>query len=205
MTLFHESVDEDILKQCHIAPSVYPPNDLGHFDKWKRFGFNSVEMDGEVGHPAYFKAICPGKGDQQRWLEAQEAAVEVFGRGRGCVSAMVAGIEPMAGMLEGIEERVSKGVFPIPIIFRPELGTPMDGMQPATAEWYVEAGEKMADIYFKYGDTFDVPLTEDERWGNTRRGRSYYWSPFDDERNRRLQEMGKIPPGLPKQDGIDLT
>jgi len=205
MALFHESVDEDTLNQCQIAPSVYPPNDLGHFDKWKSFGINSVDMDGEVGDPAYFKAICPGKGDQQRWLEAQEAAVEVFGRGRGCASAMVAGIEPMAGMLEGIEERVSKGVFPVPIIFRPELGAPMDRMQPPSAEWFVEAGEKMADIYFKYGDTFDIPLTEDDRWGYTRRGRSYYWSPFDDERSRRLQEMGKLPPGLPKQDGIELA
>jgi hypothetical protein len=31
---------------------------------------------------------------------------------------------------------------------------------------------------------------------------AYSPSPSDDEKSRRLQEMGKLPPGLPKQDGM---
>jgi bacteriochlorophyllide c C-7(1)-hydroxylase len=200
MARFQASVDGDILSQLQIAADVYPPEDLGELHKWKSFGINSAQFETEILDPAYFKAICPGRGEQERWFEAQEAAVELFGRGRGCSSLFVSGIEPMAGMLEGVEERVSKGVYVMPTQFVSYPGSPMEGMRPPAAEWFIEANEKIVDIYFKYADTFDVDLTEDDRWGYTRRGQSYTVS-FD-EKNRRLQEMGKMPPGLPKQDGM---
>ena len=78
-------------------------------------------------------------------------------------------------------------------------------MMPPSASWYVEASEKIADIYLRYADTFDVDLTEDTRFGPTRKGRSSFASIVDDEWPRRLQEMGKLGPGLPKQDGIELA
>ena len=108
-------------------------------------------------------------------------------------------------LLEGIEERISKGAYVQPFSFESYPNSSMEGMSAPSAEWFMEANEKIVDIYFKYGDTFDVPLTEDDRWGYTRRGQSYYPAPSDDERTRRLQEMGKLPPGLPKQDGIEMA
>jgi biotin synthase-related radical SAM superfamily protein len=203
MERFHASVDADVLSELQIAPQVYPPSDLGELHKWKRFGINSTEFDIQVMDPAYFKAICPGRGEQQHWLEAQEAAAEIFGRGRGAVSNLICGLEPMAGMLEGVEERISKGVYSHPQIFYSIQGSDMTGMRAPTAEWYVEAFEKIADIYLRYADTTDVDLTEDDRWGYTRRGQSTFWTPFKDEFSRRLQEMGKLPPGLPYQYGIE--
>ena len=204
MERFHERLDTDILSQLQIASDVYPPDDLGDLYKWKSFGMNSCQFDSEVMDPTYFKAICPAKGEKKRWHEAQEAAAEVFGRGRGSSSLVVTGIEPMAELLEGVEERLSKGVYMQPITFQPFPNSPMEGMRPPSTEWYVEANEKIVDLYFKYGDTFDVPLTEDDRWGYTRRGNSYL-SASDDEKSRRLQEMGKLAPGLPKQDGIEMA
>ncbi len=203
MALFHESLDADTLSQLQIASDVYPPEDLGELYKWRAFGLNSTQFDSQVMDPAYFKAICPGRGDQRRWHEAQEAAAEVFGRGRGSSSLVVSGIEPMAGLLEGIEERVSKGVYVMPMLFASSPLSPMEGMRPPSAEWFVEANEKIVDIYLKYADTFDVDLTEDDRWGYTRRGHSY--TECFDELTRRLQEMGKLPAGLPKQDGIEMV
>lgn len=205
MARFHERLDADTLSELQIAPDVYPPDDLGALHKWKSFGINSCEFDSEVMDPTYFKAICPSKGEKRRWHEAQEAAAEVFGRGRGSSSLVVAGIEPMAQLVEGIEERVSKGVYVQPFAFQSYPDAPMVGMQPPSAEWFMEANEKIVDIYMRYADTFDVDLTEDDRWGYTRRGQSYSPSPSDDEKSRRLQEMGKLPPGLPKQDGIELS
>lgn len=199
-----ESIDDDVFSQLHIAMgSSFPLDDLGELDKWKDIGINSTELDSQVMDPAYFKAICPGRGDQRRWLETQTASAEVFGRGRGATSGAVMGVEPMAGLLEGIEERVSKGIFTQLFTFVPAPGTPMGGMMPPSAQWYVETSEKIADIYLRYADTFDVDLTEDTRWGYTRKGRSFYMSPVDDEMARRLQEMGKLGPGLPKQDGLE--
>ncbi len=200
MARFHEAVDADILAELQVEVQLYPAKDLSQMEKWKSFGINSAEYDNQVLDPAYFKAICHGRGDQQHWFEAQEAAAEIFGRGRGSVSNLVTGLEPMAGMLEGIEERISKGVYILPLIWIP--GADLEGMRAPSAEWYVEAFEKIADIYLRYADTLDVDLTEDDRWGYTRRGQSN-WSPFLDEWSRRLQEMGKLPPGLPSQYGIE--
>jgi len=151
MARFHESLDDDVFSQVRFMPSVYPPKDLGHFDKWKSFGINAVEMDCQVMDPAYYKAICPGRGEKRQWYEAQEAAVEVFGRDGGCLSNVVMGIEPMAGMLEGIEERISKGVSMVPLIFKPYPLSQMEQMQPATAEWYMEAYEKIDEIRLRHG------------------------------------------------------
>jgi len=61
----------------------------------------------------------------------------VFGSDGGSIGNVVGGLEPMAGMLEGIDERVSKGVRVPPSIFYPIPGTPLEGWQPPTAEWYL--------------------------------------------------------------------
>ncbi len=151
MTRFRESLSDELFSQVAFIPSVYPPKDLRQFEKWKSLGITNVEMDSQVMDPAYFKAICPGRGEKQEWYEAQEAAVEVFGRDGGCLSNVVMGIEPMAGMLEGIEERISKGVSMVPLPFKPFPPSPMDHMQPATAEWYMEANEKIEEIMLRHG------------------------------------------------------
>ncbi len=205
MERFHQSIDAEALSELQIAVQVYPPDDLAEMEKWKSFGINSSEFDNQVLDPAYFKAVCRGRGEQQRWFEAEEASVEIFGRGRGTISNLVTGLEPMAGMLEGIEERISKGVYSFPLIFGPAPGTPLEGMQPPTIEWYMESFDKITDIYLRYADTMDVDLTEDDRWGYTRRGQSNMFTPFKNVWISRLQEMGKMPPGLPNQYGVEVT
>jgi len=203
MARFHESVGTDVLSELQVAVQVYPPNDLGELYKWKSFGVNSAEFDSQIMDPAYFKAICPGRGEQKMWYEAQEAATEVFGRGRGSVANAVTGIEPMAGLLEGIEERISKGVWTMPLMFYPAEGSAMARMQPASPQWYEELWDKITDIYLRYADTTDINMTEDDRWGYTRTAQSTFFSPFKNVWISRLQEMGKLPPGLPNQYGVD--
>ena len=206
MTQLHESLDDKVLSQLHIAPNVYPPEDFAEMDKWKELGVNAVEFDLEVMDPAYFKAICPGKSKAhpfEYWKEAQETAVEIFGRGRGVFQSMVSGIEPMSSLVEGVEERISKGIYSAPLVFVPTPGSPYEQFRPPNAQWFVETNEKIADIYFRYADTLDVNLLTDNRPGFTRVGLSYPLIIFRDEMARRLQEEGKFPPGLPSQDFIE--
>lgn len=203
MARFREDVDADVLSELQVAFQGYPPANLNEMNKWKGFGINSVEYDNQVLDPDYFKAVCPGRGPQEQWFEAQEAAAEIFGRGRGSISNIVTGIEPMAGMLEGVEERISRGVWSHPITFFPAEGSAMEGMRSASMEWHLEAMEKIADIYMRYADTLDVDLTEDNRWGYTRTAQTTFLSSLKNEIIRRVQEMGKLPPGLPNQYGIN--
>jgi hypothetical protein len=205
MARLRETVDADILSELQVAVQVYPPDDLGELDKLKRLGVNSAEFDSQVMDPTYFKAVCPGRGKQKKWQEAQEAAAEVFGRGRGSVANVVTGIEPMAGLLEGIEGRISKGVWTMPLIFFSAEGAAMEGMQSASSEWYDELWEKITDIYLRYADTTDVDMTEDDRWGYTRAAQSNFFTPFKNVWICRLQEMGKLPPGLPYQYGVEAV
>ena len=122
------------------------------------------------------------------------------------MSAMVLGVEPLSSYLDGFEELVANGVFPTPYFFLPpsrKLG--FHGFRPPAADWLIEATEKMADILFQYADTFDTDLLQDDRPGLTRVGRSFNQILVCDEITRRLQEMGRIPPGLPDLDVYQAT
>jgi len=200
MGRFREALDEDTFRELQFAPNVYPPDDFDEMLSWKEMGFNSTLFDLEVMDTVYWNAICPGKATTYThayWKEAQETAAEIFGRGRGSVSSTVVGVEPMAGLVEGVEERISKGVYTIGYMFYPAPGSAYEGFRPPTAPWFVEAAEKIVDAYIRHSDTLEVSLLEDERPGYTQRGRSMGGVIIEDEMTRRLQEMGKLPPGLP--------
>lgn len=202
MDQLRESLDEDVLSELQIAPNVYPPDDFSEMYKWKDLGLTGTAFDLEVMDPAYWAAICPGKNTTYThayWKEAQEAAAEIFGRGRGSISSVVMGIEPMAGFVEGVEERISKGVYTVGYAFHPQQGSAYQGFRQPTADWFVEACEKIVDSYLRYAGTLDVDLLSDTRHGATRMGRSDPNILIGDEMSRRLQEMGKLPPGLPVQ------
>lgn len=148
-----KELGDKTLSQQHVLYNHYPPEDFSDMYKWKELGINGTGIDLEVMDPAYFPAICPGKNaykPHSYWKEAQEASVEVFGPMIGTVSCIVMGIEPMTSLLEGIDERLSKGVFPVLLTFQVAPGSALEGFRPPTADWLVEAADKAADIYLKY-------------------------------------------------------
>ena len=155
MAKFYEFLDEKTLSEYKVCAHVYPPDDLSLHERWKSFGINTIKYDLQVMDPAYFKAICPGRGSQKSWFEAQEAAVEVFGRDGGVRGDLVGGLEPMESLLAGIDERLSKGVHCTPGIFYPLAGTPLEFMSPPSAEWYMEMYEQTARIYRRHGYEYE--------------------------------------------------
>jgi len=201
-------VDADLLSSQQIAVNCYPPDDFSEFYKWRDLGINATSIDLEVMDPAYFAAICPGKNAAhplEYWKEAQVAAAEVFGPWRGSGGSVVMGIEPMASLVEGAEERLSKGILVTPLNFQPAHGSAYGQFCPPNADWIVEATERMADSVFRHEDKMDAPLLGDSRPGYTRTGRSYFIMLLYDEVWRRGQEMGKLPPGLPRQASTDAN
>jgi hypothetical protein len=125
-----EAVLEPI-HELHVVYNHYPPEDFADFDRMRRMGIQSTSIDMEMVTPKAFRSICPGKHAYrplEYWKEAQEAALEA-----SLISAtnIVVGIEPKQALLEGIHERLSKGVF---------------AKSPA---WIVDVAERIADAYIR--------------------------------------------------------
>lgn len=189
-----EAVGEERFSESPFVYNHYPPEDFSDMNHWKEFGINATSIDLEVMDEAYFSAICPGKSAYKPhayWKKAQEASVETFGpylRTTGCI---VVGIEPMSTLVKGIDERLSKGIMPLPLTFGSAPGSAYWGFRPPTADWLVEASEKMADSYMEHAPKFMRASAEagDDRPGRRRAARSNPQSLVFDEIQRRVQKL----------------
>jgi len=145
----HDQLDSKTLRELHFVYNHYPPEDFSDFHRMKKMGIHSTSMDMEMVTSKAFKAICPGKHAYkplEYWKEAQEAALEA-----SLISAtnIVAGIEPKEALLEGVHERLSKGVFPVPLQFIPTPNAPMAKSPTKSAAWIVDVAERVADAYIR--------------------------------------------------------
>jgi hypothetical protein len=145
----HDMLDSKTLGELHVVYNHYPPEDFSDFHRMRKMGIQSTSIDMEMVTPKGFKSICPGKNAYkplEYWKEAQEAALEA-----SLISAtnIVAGIEPKEALLEGIHERLSKGVFPVPLQFLPTPNSPMARTPAKSAEWIVEVSQRIVDAYIR--------------------------------------------------------
>jgi hypothetical protein len=60
----------------------------------------------------------------------------------------------MSTLLKGFEERVSKGVMPLPPVYFSAPGSAYWGFRSPTAEWIVEASARMVDILLEHTPKF---------------------------------------------------
>ena len=148
-----DEVGEKTFRELNIVYNHYPPENFEDMSDWKEFGIKRTTIDLEVMDPAYFPAICPGKAAYkplEYWKKAQEASVRVFGPFANSTGNVILGLEPMSKLLDGVEERLSKGVMPRPVIFCSAPHSEYWGFRPPTADWIFEATERMADTFMKY-------------------------------------------------------
>jgi hypothetical protein len=153
LSTIREALGEETFLKLRKVYNHYPPEDFDDMHTWKEIGIDATSMDLEVMDDAYFAAICPGKHAYKPlpyWKKAQEASVEIFGPLLGTTGCIVVGIEPMSTLLKGMQERVSKGVMPLPLVFFSAPGSAYWGFRSPTAEWIVEASEKMVDIFLEH-------------------------------------------------------
>ncbi len=86
----------------------------------------------EFENPQVFAAICPGKArtlGQHAFFEAMEYTAKKLGRGR-VSGEIIAGVEPIADTMRGIDRIVNAGAFPTVCIFRPTVGSQMEDVPP---------------------------------------------------------------------------
>jgi hypothetical protein len=138
-----------------IIYNHYPPEHFEDMEEWKKMGIKRTAIDLEVMDPAYFPVMCPGKAaykPHKFWKRAQEASVEVFGPFANTTGNIILGIEPMSSVLDGVEERLARGVMPRPVIFCSAPNSEYWGFRPPTADWLIEVTERMATQYLEHID-----------------------------------------------------
>jgi hypothetical protein len=171
LTTLQNVVGDEVFKKLPKAYNHYSPEDFSDMHKWKEMGITTTSFDLEVMDDAYFAAICPGKFVYKpiSYLKkAQEYSVEVFGPLLGTISCVVMGIEPMSSLVNGFDERISKGILPIPLVFHSTPGSSYEGFRPPTAEWIIKASEKMADSFMKHIFKWFKPAKRDSKEGGSK-------------------------------------
>ena len=168
LSALRDAIGEETFKKLPKVYNHYPPEDFSDMKKWKDLGINTTSFDLEVMDDAYFAAICPGKAAYKPlsyFKKAQEYSVKVFGPLLGTIGCVVMGIEPMSTLVSGFEERISKGILCMPLVFHSTPGSAYEGFRPPTAEWIVEASEKMADSFMKHIFKWIKPTKDDKKEG----------------------------------------
>jgi hypothetical protein len=133
-------------KQCHedVAPYVQvvkehvgaligvqlmPTRDLWKYDWLIELGADHFSFCYEFQNPEYFARYLPGKEatlGQQAFFDSLEYTAKKLGK--GAVSGeIIAGVEPIEDTLKAIDYITGVGAFPTVCIFRPVIGSDMEG------------------------------------------------------------------------------
>ena len=129
-----------------------PPKDFRLFERFSCLG-QKMSMSLEIYNKKLFTEICPGKAQdytRDLFFDAFEAAVEILGHGNVYVG-FVAGMEPLASIIEGIEYFADMGVVPAVAVFHPDAGSNYSGHPRPSIKFLKSLGQKMSDIYKREG------------------------------------------------------
>ncbi|MEE9219559.1 MAG: radical SAM protein [Acidobacteriota bacterium] len=119
-----------------VGVQLTPSQDLWKYDRLIDLGADHFSFCYECHNPEYFARICPGK---ERWIGQQaffRAMEYVSGKlPRGSVSGeIIAGLEPIEDTLRAIDYITSIGAFPTICVFRPTIGSDLEGTPPPSYE-----------------------------------------------------------------------
>jgi hypothetical protein len=115
-----------------VGVQLMPTRDLSKYDWLIDLGVDHFSFCYEFQNPQYFARYLPGK---EKTLGQQPffAALEYTARKmpKGAVSGeIIAGVEPIEDTLRAIDYITSLGAFPTVCVFRPVVGSDMEGHPP---------------------------------------------------------------------------
>ena len=115
-----------------VGVQLAPEKRFDQYDRLLDAGVDHLSFCLEFLDPKWFADICPGKErmlGQPLFMQALEYCAARMPR--GAVSGeIIAGLEPIESTLQAIEEITSRGAFPTVCIFRPTIGSDMEGWPP---------------------------------------------------------------------------
>jgi hypothetical protein len=115
-----------------VGVQLAPEKRFEQYDRLLDAGVDHLSFCLEFLDPRWFADICPGKAKmlgQPLFIRALEYCASRMPK--GAVSGeIIAGLEPIESTLRAIEEITARGAFPTVCIFRPTVGSDMEGWPP---------------------------------------------------------------------------
>ncbi len=129
-----------------IHVQLEPPKSLRDLVKLKDAGVSTVGIHLETFSEELRKKYCPGKfqhANYSDYLDAWRKAVDLFGRGQVSTFILLGLGETPDQLHQGFETAIKIGVIPVPVPYRPNPGSHMEGQIPS----YVENLDQIVDVY----------------------------------------------------------
>ncbi|HSP94824.1 MAG TPA: radical SAM protein [Thermoanaerobaculia bacterium] len=133
---FVKAVRERVGGFIGVQAMPVPSRMFHEYDALIEAGTDHFSFCYEFEDPAYFARLCPGKAEtlgQSGFFEAMEYTSRKLGRGR-VSGEIIAGLEPIAATMRGIDRIVEAGAFPTVCIFRPTIGSELENEPPPDPE-----------------------------------------------------------------------
>jgi hypothetical protein len=119
-----------------VGVQLTPERNPSRYDRLIELGVDHFSFCVELMDREWFKRICPGKArtiGQELFFDRIHYCASRLPR--GAVSGeLIAGIEPVADTIRGIEAITRAGAFPTVCIFRPTIGSAMEDWSPPAYE-----------------------------------------------------------------------
>ena len=124
-----------------IGVQTLPHRSFEYYDRLKAVGVNRVSFCFEVFDAVRFAEVCPGKARAYGHEHFLEAIRYCAALGRDASPSapwvvngeMIAGLEPVASTIRGIDALVGWGAVPTVCTFRPLTGTALEEVEPPAA------------------------------------------------------------------------
>ena len=125
-----------------VGVQTPPHHDLTRYRRLREIGVNRVSFCFEIFDDEIFRRVCPGKNREYgltRYLEAVRYCATLGSAGRGFEpwvsnGEIIAGLEPAQSSMAAIDWITAVGGIPTVCVFRPLVGTDMEGEAPPRTE-----------------------------------------------------------------------
>lgn len=131
-----------------VQVQIEPPDDFAWYAELKDSGVEALGVHLETFDPDVLARVAPGKAAQgiPYYLQAWEAAVEVFGPGQVSTYFILGLGESKETVLAGCRAAIERGVYPFVVPLRPSPGSLLSGEQPPSPRYMTEVYEEVAPL-----------------------------------------------------------
>jgi len=136
-----------------IQVQFEPPENLDDMWLLKEAGVDTVGMHLESLTQEIRERVTPGKAtiSIERYFEAYEKAVEIFGRNQVSTYVIVGFGDTEETLVTGCERLAKLGVYPFVVPLRPIMGTPLENIKAPDPAFMAHIYQQVAANNLRYG------------------------------------------------------